>query len=139
MLSVPGLLTQQHKGSQGPCKGSQGLSSEPAYPHCHHIVLAKVSPKARSDSRDRKQTPPIKGKSFTITMQRMWMQGKMENWSIFADSLPYTLMDGYITCCCCCPVAKSCLTLCDPIECSTSGPLSFTVSRICSDSCPLSW
>ena len=26
-----------------------------------------------------------------------------------------------ISMCCCCSVAKSCLTLCDPIDCSTSG------------------
>ena len=24
-------------------------------------------------------------------------------------------------CCCCCSVTKSCLTLCDPIDCSTPG------------------
>ena len=54
VLSVSGLLTQQCKGFKGPCKGSEGLSSEPAYPHFHHIVLAKVSPKASSDPRDEK-------------------------------------------------------------------------------------
>ena len=54
MLSVTSLLTQQHKGSKGPCKGSQGLSSEPAYPRFHHIVLAKISHKASSDPRDEK-------------------------------------------------------------------------------------
>ena len=54
MLSVTGLLAQQRKGSKGACKSSQGLSSEPAYPHFHHIVLAKVSPKASSDPRDEK-------------------------------------------------------------------------------------
>ena len=31
--------------------------------------------------------------------------------------------------CCCCSVAKSCLTLCDPIHCSTPSPLSFTISQ----------
>ena len=37
---------------------------------------------------------------------------------------------------CCCSVAKSCLTLCDPMDCSTPG---FSLSpRICSNSCPLS-
>ena len=30
---------------------------------------------------------------------------------------------------CCCSVIKSCLTLCDPMDCSTAGFLSFTVSR----------
>ena len=37
---------------------------------------------------------------------------------------------------CCCSVAKSCLTLCDPMDCSTPG---FPVlHRVCSNSCPLS-
>ena len=27
----------------------------------------------------------------------------------------------YLRCCCCCSVAKSCPTLCDPMDCSTSG------------------
>ena len=27
----------------------------------------------------------------------------------------------FIFCCCCCSVAKSCLTLCDPTDCSTPG------------------
>ena len=31
-------------------------------------------------------------------------------------------------CCCCCSVAKSCLTLCDPINCSSQAPLSITIS-----------
>ena len=36
----------------------------------------------------------------------------------------------------CCSVAKSCLTLCDPMDCSTPG---FPVlHRVCSNSCPLS-
>ena len=39
---------------------------------------------------------------------------------------------------CCCSVAKSCLTLCDPMDCSQQASLSFTVSRVCSNSCLLS-
>ena len=31
--------------------------------------------------------------------------------------------------CCCCSVAKSCLTLCNPMDCSTLVPLSSTVSQ----------
>ena len=27
----------------------------------------------------------------------------------------------YVTCCCCCLVTQSCLTLCNPMDCSTSG------------------
>ena len=35
----------------------------------------------------------------------------------------------YNLCCCgCCSVAKSCLTLCDPMECSTQASLVFTIS-----------
>ena len=39
---------------------------------------------------------------------------------------------------CCCSVAKSCLTLCDPMDCSQQASLSFTVSRVCSNWHPLS-
>ena len=31
--------------------------------------------------------------------------------------------------CCCCLVAKSCLTLCDPVDCSVPAPLSLTISQ----------
>ena len=34
----------------------------------------------------------------------------------------------YYNLCCCCSVAKSCLTLCDPMECSTQASLVFTIS-----------
>ena len=30
---------------------------------------------------------------------------------------------------CCCSVAKLCPTLCDPVDCSTQAPLSFTISQ----------
>ena len=39
---------------------------------------------------------------------------------------------------CCCSVAKLCLTLCDPMNCSTLGTCPSISSRMCSDSCPLS-
>ena len=44
----------------------------------------------------------------------------------------------FCCCCCCCSVAKSCPTLCNPMDCSMPG---FPVPspRVCSDSCPLSW
>ena len=35
-------------------------------------------------------------------------------------------------------VAQSCLTLCDPMDCSTQAGLSITTPRIYSNSCPLS-
>ena len=31
--------------------------------------------------------------------------------------------------CCCCSVTQSCLTLCDPMDCSTPGPQSLTISQ----------
>ena len=40
----------------------------------------------------------------------------------------------------CCSVAKSCLTLCDPMNCSMlSFPVLHSLSWVCSNSCPLSW
>ena len=44
-------------------------------------------------------------------------------------------------CCCCCSVAKSCLTLWDPMDCSTPDiPVLYYLSpRVCLNSCPLSW
>ena len=43
-------------------------------------------------------------------------------------------------CYCCCWVVKLCLTLCDPMDCSTpdSSVLHYP-PRVCSNSCPLSW
>ena len=37
---------------------------------------------------------------------------------------------------CCCSVAKSCPTLCDPMDCSTPG---LPVPGVCPSSCPLNW
>ena len=43
-------------------------------------------------------------------------------------------------CCCCCSVTKSCLTLCNPMDCTTPGSLVLHyLPEVCSDSCPLSW
>ena len=41
-------------------------------------------------------------------------------------------------CCCCCSVVKSCLTVCNPEDCTHQTSLSFTSSKVCSNSCPLS-
>ena len=38
------------------------------------------------------------------------------------------LMDLGEEVCCCCSVTQSCLTLCDPMNCSMPGFLSFTIS-----------
>ena len=40
---------------------------------------------------------------------------------------------------CCCSVAKSCLTLCNPMDYSTPGIPDCSTPGACSDSCPLSW
>ena len=41
--------------------------------------------------------------------------------------------------CCCCSVAQSCLTLCDPTDCSMPGSSVLQyLPGICSNSCPLS-
>ena len=43
-------------------------------------------------------------------------------------------------CCCCCPVAQSCLTLSDPMDCSTPGfPVLHQFPEFAQNSCPLSW
>ena len=36
---------------------------------------------------------------------------------------------SYWFCCCCCSVAQLCPVLCDPMDCSTPGSLSFTISQ----------
>ena len=41
--------------------------------------------------------------------------------------------------CCCCSVTKSCLTLCTSWNATLQASLSFFISRVCSDLCPLSW
>ena len=40
--------------------------------------------------------------------------------------------------CCCCSVTKSCLTLCDPMDCSTPGYSVLHYLSVCLNSCPLS-
>ena len=41
--------------------------------------------------------------------------------------------------CSCCSVTKWCPTLCDPMDCSTTGSCPPLSPRVCSKSCPLSW
>ena len=41
-----------------------------------------------------------------------------------------------LTCSCCCSVAKSCVTLCDPVSCSPPGFLVHHYFPVCSNSCP---
>ena len=40
---------------------------------------------------------------------------------------------------CCCSVATLCMTLCDPMDCSGSGPCPSPYPTVCSKSCPLNW
>ena len=41
---------------------------------------------------------------------------------------------------CCCSVPQSCLTLCDPVDCSMPGfSCPSPSSGVCSNSCPLNW
>ena len=40
--------------------------------------------------------------------------------------------------CCYCSFTQSCLTLCDPMDCSTPGYSPLLSPRVCSNSCPLS-
>ena len=40
----------------------------------------------------------------------------------------FTLIEKVFDNICCCSVAKSCLTLCDPMNCSSPASLSFTIS-----------
>ena len=45
----------------------------------------------------------------------------------------------FCCCCCCCSVAKSCQTLCNPMDCSTPGfPVLHSLPGVCSNLCPLS-
>ena len=50
------------------------------------------------------------------------------------------IFGNFCSCCyCCCSVAKLCLVLCDPLDCSTPG-LSVVLSPgVCPSSCPLNW
>ena len=58
-----------------------------------------------------------------------------------------TLISPHLHLCCtilslfdCCSVTQSCLTLWDPMDCSTPGfPWPLPTPGACSDSCPLSW
>ena len=58
-----------------------------------------------------------------------------ENYVTLADIVAELLKNSmtravlYYASLCCCSVAKSCLTLCNPVDCSKPGFLSFTVSR----------
>ena len=53
---------------------------------------------------------------------------RMDTWICMAKSFyspPETIIILSIGCCCCCSIAKSCATLCDPMDSSTPGFLVF--------------
>ena len=64
------------------------------------------------------------------------------NWCI--ESLINTfgkMQNSYwsLVCACCSSVAKQCLILCDPMNCSTPGPPVLYYLKVWSDSFPISW
>ena len=63
-----------------------------------------------------------------------WPRGMWDAWHPSTPTRDWTCNP------CCCSIAKGCLTLCDPIDCSTPGFPAFKLSpKVCSNSCPLSW
>ena len=63
----------------------------------------------------------------------IFLPGESHGWRSLAGYSPSKAHFNY-----CCSLTKRCLTLCDSMDWSTQGPLS-TISRVCSNSCPLSW
>ena len=106
----------------------------------HKEEVIGVSPKFNDcciykERRTWRLTETHRGKTV------MWRQRQRLEWCVYRQNQGSTDIlqkaslwlpkgKGY------CSVAKSCLTLCDPMDCSTPG---FSLSpRICSNSCPLS-
>ena len=54
---------------------------------------------------------------FTYTLHRSWdvTPPLCSHLSVLSST------SCFVSCCCCCSVAPSCLTLCDPMDCSTPG------------------
>ena len=74
--------------------------------------------------------PPMPGSGWTACLIE-----------VFPDCACLWLGAASQNVCCYCSVTQSCLTLWDPMDCSTPGfPVLHSLSlRVCSDSCPLSW
>ena len=51
------------------------------------------------------------------------------NWRHWSFPNRACLKQNWVSHCCCCSVAQSCLTVCDPMDCSIPGFLSFIISR----------
>ena len=88
---------------------------------------------------------PTQGGGFTCTFLtiRMLSTFSYGYWSfsqvsssLTKISLPVTIL---VACCCSCSVAKSCLPLCDPMDCSMPGLSVLHSPLVCSHSWPLSW
>ena len=67
---------------------------------------------------------------FSRSRHTKWEVTRGRLWLMF----PYSVLSGG----CCYPVTTLCLTLCDPMGCSTPS-FPFTISRSLLNSCPLSW
>ena len=65
-------------------------------------------------------------------------QHKRNPGEIWPSSLTTCLRKRSIFSCCGCSLAKSCLILCDPMDCSTPGSSGPRYLGVCSNSCPLS-
>ena len=68
-------------------------------------------------------------------VKRLFMNATDHSYIFFAEMSVQILC----CCCCCCWVAKSCLTLCNAMDCSISGfPILLLSPGVCSNSDPLS-
>ena len=74
---------------------------------------------------------------YFISMKTSWWMlftGQTTKVILFVDQKEkilrknFNLSNLFLFVCCCCSVAKLCLTLCDPMDCSTPDFLSFTIS-----------
>ena len=72
----------------------------------------------------------------------LWVRSSLSSWILWVTRICYrgvpgppgnkgqvpTSEVGEVRCCCCCSVTRLCLTLCDPMDCSTQVSPSFSVS-----------
>ena len=60
------------------------------------------------------------------------------NYVLLSSAAEEPFLDSFSFCCCYCSVARLCLTLCDPMDCSTPGFPVLHYPGVCSNSCALS-
>ena len=60
-------------------------------------------------------------KGFVSRLHEDFLQLSNKKTNNLTEKCPWLDIVPNRTCCCCCLVVKSCLTLCDPIDCSTPG------------------